>query len=183
MQKMFFVVLLIALLSTFMMAQSSTAKITGKVVTADGTAIPGVMVTATNPKMVGKSISISDENGIYRLMNLSAGTYKVIYELEGFATMVKSNIALKLEQTLRVQIVMELKKLKETIIVEGSTPLIDVKSAAQGMNIDKKTFDSLPKGRDFTSLVTAIPGVQNEALASGLQVDGASGSENMYYIE
>ncbi len=85
MQKTFFVILLVVLLSTFIMAQNS-AKITGKVLTADGTAIPGVMVTATNPKMIGKTIAITDENGVYRLMNLAAGTYKLVYELEGFAT-------------------------------------------------------------------------------------------------
>ena len=183
MQKMFLVVLLIAFLATLMIAQSSTAKITGKVVTADGTAIPGVMVTATNPKMIGKSISISDENGVYRLLNLGAGVYKVIFELEGFATMVQPKVVLGVEQTLRIPIVMRLKKLKETIIVEGQVPLIDVKSASQGMNISKETFDSLPKGRDFTSLVTAIPGVQAETLSGGISVDGASGSENMFYID
>ncbi len=183
MQKTFFIVLLIALLSTFMMAQSSSAKITGKVITADGTAIPGVMVTATNPKMIGKAIAISDENGIYRLLNLQPGTYKVTYELESFATMVRPKVVLSLEQTLRIPITMELKNLKETIIVEGSAPLIDVKSAAQGMTLNKETFKSLPKGRDFTSLVTAIPGVSNEPLLSGISVDGASGAENMFYID
>ena len=183
MQKTFFVVLFIALLSTLMIAQSSTAKITGKVVTADGTAIPGVMVTATNPKMIGKSISISDENGIYRLLNLMSGVYRVQYELEGFATMVKPEVTLSMEQTLRIPIVMELKKLKETIVVKGQVPLIDVKSASQGMNISKETFDSLPKGRDFTSLVTAIPGVTNEPLSAGISVDGASGSENTFFID
>ena len=183
MQKTFFVVLLIALLSTFMMAQAGAAKITGKVVTADGTAIPGVMVTATSSKMIGKAVAITDENGVYRLLNLKPANYKVTYELEGFATMVTPKVQLKIEQTLRIPIIMELKKLKETIIVEGQVPLIDVKSAAQGMTLNKETFDALPKGRDFSSLVTAIPGVTDEPMLSGISVDGASGAENVFYID
>ena len=183
MQKTFFVILLVALLSTFMIAQSSSAKITGKVVTADGTAIPGVMITATSPKMVGKAIAISDENGIYRLMNLRPGTYNLKYELEGFATMINSKVSLSLEQTLRIPVTMELKRLEETIEVKGQAPLIDVKSASQGMNLSRETFDSLPKGRDFTSLVTAIPGVSDEPMLSGISVDGASGAENQFYID
>ncbi len=182
MQKLVLVVLLIAFASTFMVGQS-TAKITGKVVTADGTAIPGVMVTATSVKMIGKAIAITDENGVYRLLNLQPANYKVTYELEGFATMITPKVALKMEQTLRIPITMELKKLKETIIVEGSVPLIDVKSAAQGMTLNKETFDALPKGRDFSSLVTAIPGVTNEPMLSGISVDGASGAENVFYID
>ena len=183
MQKTFFVILIVAFLSTLMVAQQSTAKITGKVVTADGTAIPGVMVTATNPKMIGKTIAITDENGTYRLMNLKSGMYRITYELEGFATMVQPKVALKNEDNLKIPITMELKKLKETIIVEGTAPLIDVKTAAQGMTLGKETFDALPKGRDFTTLITAIPGVTNEGMLSGISVDGASGAENVFYID
>jgi len=97
--------------------------------------------------------------------------------------MVQPKVALNVEQTLRIPVKMELKKIKETIVVKGQAPRIDVKSAAQGMTLNKETFDALPKGRDFTSLVTAIPGVTNESMLSGISVDGASGAENMFYID
>ena len=49
------------------------------------------------------------------------------------------------------------------------------------MTLTKEVFQSLPKGRNFDSLVTAIPGVNNEPMLGGTSVDGASGLENMYY--
>jgi len=183
MQKTLFVVLLVAFLSTLMVAQGSTSKITGKVLSADGTAIPGVLVTATSPKMVGKTVAVSDENGVYRLMNLAPGTYKLTYALDGFATMVKNNVLLKVEQTIRIPITMELKKLKDTITVEGTAPLIDVKSSTQGTTLSKETFNALPKGRDFTSLLKSMPGVSDEPMLSGISVNGASGAENVFYID
>jgi hypothetical protein len=51
------------------------------------------------------------------------------------------------------------------------------------MTMTKEMFEVLPRGRDFDTLVTAVPGVANEPLSSGLSVDGASGAENMYYID
>jgi hypothetical protein len=44
-------------------------------------------------------------------------------------------------------------------------------------------FELLPRGRDFDTLAGAVPGVQNEPMLSGISVDGASGSENMFYVD
>ncbi|MCX6582427.1 MAG: hypothetical protein NT166_19825 [Candidatus Aminicenantes bacterium] len=44
-------------------------------------------------------------------------------------------------------------------------------------------FEKLPKGRDFLSIVTLVPGVNYEQLLGGVSIDGASGAENRYYIE
>jgi hypothetical protein len=44
-------------------------------------------------------------------------------------------------------------------------------------------FEKLPKGRDFLSIVTLVPGVNNEPLLGGVSIDGASGAENRYYVE
>jgi hypothetical protein len=51
------------------------------------------------------------------------------------------------------------------------------------MTMTRETFQVLPRGRDFDSLVAAVPGVNTEPLLAGTSVDGASGLENMYYID
>jgi len=51
-----------------------TGKITGKVIDNQGGALPGVAIDATNPKLVGKASTVTDANGIYRLMALPSGT-------------------------------------------------------------------------------------------------------------
>ena len=44
-------------------------------------------------------------------------------------------------------------------------------------------IERLPKGRDFTSLVAAAtPGTNAEPKSGGLQVDGASGAENRFFV-
>ncbi len=171
--------LLVGMLS----AQQSNAKIFGVVQLEDGSLVPGVSVTATNPKMVGKASAVTDENGTFRLLSLAPGNYKLVFTLDGFQTVVRENVPLLVEQTINLKITMKLGDLNEAITITGQTPLIDVKSAAKGMTLTKEMFNTLPKGRDFSTLVTAVPGVYNEPMTGGLSVDGASGAENVFFVD
>jgi len=45
-------------------------------------------------------------------------------------------------------------------------------------------FTKLPRGRDFTSVVSVTTGgVNDEPLLGGISMDGASGSENMFLVD
>ncbi|MCU0288316.1 MAG: hypothetical protein MUF15_18220 [Acidobacteria bacterium] len=44
-------------------------------------------------------------------------------------------------------------------------------------------FEKLPRGRDFLSIVTLVPRVNNERLLAGISINGASGAENRFYID
>ena len=165
-------------------AQQTSAKIFGTVQLEDGSLVPGVTVEATSPKLVGKSTAITDENGVFRLANLAPGSYKLVFSLQGFQTVVRENIQLAIEQTLNVKITMKLGNIEEMVTITGQVAQIDVKSTAKGMTLTKEVFQTLPRGRNFDSLVTAVPGVSSEVLLlGGTSVDGASGLENMYYID
>jgi hypothetical protein len=165
-------------------AQQNTAKIFGTVQLEDGSLVPGVTVEATSPKLVGRTTSITDENGVFRLANLAPGAYKLVFTLQGFQTVVRENVQLAMEQTLSVKITMKLGNIEEMVTITGQVAQIDVKSTAKGMTLTKEVFQTLPRGRNFDSLVTAVPGVSSEnLLLGGNSVDGASGLENMYYID
>ena len=58
-----------------------------------------------------------------------------------------------------------------------------VKSATKGMTLSTTVFETLPKGRNFDSLITIIAGAAQEDRAGGASVDGATGLENMFYID
>jgi hypothetical protein len=161
-------------------AQKSTGKIVGTVTDNQGQPLPGVNVEATSPKMVGKANALTDTSGIYRFLALPSGIYKITFTLQGFNTIVREAIVLSLEQTLTVNISMELGA-EVTVIAE--IPLIDVKSTVKGMTLGKENFERLPRGRNFDTLVSIIPGVNNEKYSGGISVDGSSGSENVYYVD
>jgi len=173
------------LLAGVLSAQAPTAgRIIGAIKDDQGGPLPGVAVEAKSPRLVGTAATVSDANGSYRLLALPPGIYTITYSLPGFKAVVRNDIALGVEQALVVDIAMEPSPVEEEIIVIGQSPLIDVKSQARGQVLTAKTFDALPKGRSFDSLVTILPGVQSENdLLDGISVDGASGAENVFFVD
>jgi hypothetical protein len=158
-------------------------RIVGRVGDDQGSPLPGVTVEATSPKLVGKASTVTDLNGTYRLMALPSGTYEITYMLPGFRTLIRKGIYLELSQTMVLNVVLEQAAVEEQVTVVGQAPLIDVKSTVKGLTMSKDIFLTLPRGRDFDSLISTIPGVQSESITGGISVDGASGAENMFYVD
>ncbi len=164
-------------------AQVPTGKIFGTITDEQGMALPGVAVEATSPKLIGKGTAISDDNGVYRIFALTPGLYKVTFVLKGFKTVTREGIVIEVEQSVKLNVSMQIGAIEEEVTVIGQSPLIDVKSTVKGMTMTKQVFEVLPRGRDFDTLIAAVPGVQNEPMLSGVSVDGASGAENMFYVD
>ncbi|OGD18704.1 MAG: hypothetical protein A2W03_08940 [Candidatus Aminicenantes bacterium RBG_16_63_16] len=155
----------------------------GRVVDSQGAPLPGVNVEARSARLVGKASSITDSNGTFRLMALSSGTYELVFSLSGFKTLIRKDILLELSQTLIVNVTLDQAAVEEQVTVVGQSPLIDVKNTVKGQVMTKETYLSLPRGRSFDSLISTIPGVQNESITGGISVDGASGAENMFFLD
>jgi hypothetical protein len=182
-KRVVIVLLGLLLASVHLSAQVPTGMIFGAVTDEQWNALPGVSVGASSPNLVGRVSAITDANGTYRLFALTPGTYRVSFVLQGFKTVTREGIIVQLEQTVKLDVVLQMGPLEEEVTVVGQSPLIDVKSTTKGMTLTKQMFEVLPRGRDFDTLVTAVPGVNNEPLLAGISVDGASGLENMYYID
>ena len=58
-----------------------------------------------------------------------------------------------------------------------------MRQSARQTNIRAEQVELLPKGRDFTTLVTQAPGANNEAKLGGISIDGASAGENRFIID
>lgn len=169
--------------SGMLSAQAPAGRVYGTVTDEDGNALPGVTVEATSPKFIGKATTVTDAEGIYRLFALQPGTYKITYNLQGFKPLTRDGIVVQLEMTVKVDVILQMGALEEEVTVVGQSPLIDVKSTVKGMTMTKEMFEILPRGRNFDTLATAVPGVNYEPWLGGLSVDGASGAENMFYMD
>lgn len=182
-RTIFFSLLAMVFLVGSLVAQAPTGKITGTVTSDEGEPLPGVTVNADSPTLVGEAGTRTDINGTFRIFGLPSGRYTLTFALEGFNTVVREDIIVRVEQTIKVTIQMTPGALEEQITVVGQSPLVDVKSTTKGMTLTREMFEMLPRGRNFDTLVTAVAGVNEEPYLGGLSVDGASGAENMYYID
>jgi hypothetical protein len=180
--------IIIAILALFMagiaFAQvSPSAKLEGRVVDNTGAPLPGVSVEATSPKMVGKATAVTDGDGSYRLFSLPSGTYEIVFSLQGFKKLIRKDVVVQLSQTITLNATLDQAALEEQVTVIGQSPLIDVKSTVKGQTMTKEVFMSLPRSRNFDGLLSTVPGVQYEGNTGGLSVDGATGTENMWYMD
>jgi hypothetical protein len=162
-------------------AQEQRASIEGTVTDSSGAALPGATVEARSQAGATAS-TVSDGSGAFRLQALPPGRYEVSASLSGFTASVV-NVSLSLGQHARVEMALQVGTVSETIQVTAEVPLVDTKESARFQNLREEFVDKVPKGRDFTSLATQVPGANMEMKAGGLSVDGASASESKYVID
>jgi len=154
----------LVLLPAFAFAQS----VTGTVRDASGAVLPGVTVEATSPALIEKVRStVTDGEGLYRIVDLRPGTYTVTATLPGFATVKRDGILLTGTVTLTVPLEMKVGALEETITVSGETPVVDVQNTRRENVISSDVISSLPVTRAYGSLLNVTPGltVDNNGLA------------------
>ena len=175
-----FAVLLLALPAV---AQEQTGSIQGVVKDSSGAVLPGVTVEARSPSAVGVSTAVTDSNGNYRFPALPPGNYEVSASLQSFVPAKVTDALVTLGKQLTIDLTLKLAGVSESVTVTGESPLIDVKQNAAFASIQRETIDRMPKGRDFQSILKTAPGAQDETKAGGIQIDGASGSENRWVID
>ncbi|HLA76055.1 MAG TPA: TonB-dependent receptor [Vicinamibacteria bacterium] len=161
-------------------AQEVTGAIVGAVRAQDGALLPGATVTATGP--IGNVQAVSDEKGEYRFPRLPSGVYKVTAALSGF-TSGERTVNLTVGSTNRADFTLGVAAVTETISVVSEASVIDLTSSSTTTNISRERIDYVPRGRDFTDVVTQAAGAADESQAGGISIDGSSGSENRFVID
>ena len=136
------------------------SSIEGAVKDNTGANLPGVTVTLTSPALqVSQLVSVSDATGNYRFSNLPIGTYRLNYELSGFATLVREDIRLTVGFAARVDVIMQLAGVEETITVRGAGPLVDVSHTGGGTTITQEILSAIPTNLNVTSVYDLAGGI------------------------
>ena len=177
----FAILLLIGALVAPVWAQDQRGSIEGVVKDASGAVLPGATVEATANGRVNSTVT--DSVGVFRFPSLAPGNYRVSANLQGFVAKEVVEVRVGLGQVKKVDFALPLAGVAETVTVTAETPLVDVRSTSRQANIRAEQVELLPKGRDFTTLVTQAPGANQENKLGGLSIDGASAGENRYIID
>ena len=186
-----FLLLSFALLSTTAFAQSSTTgSIEGRVVDANGAAVPGVAVSVKSPNLISPQSTTTDEQGNYRVLNLPPGKYTVVVEAaQGFGKF-EQTVDVNLSKTSGLDVQLQLAQVGATVIVSDTAGTgIDTTANTSGSNISTEQFSNFPTQRTVQSLYSIAPTVARSGLrdASGRDRDpsvaGSSGPENNYILD
>ncbi len=191
-QKSIFAAILSLLLFSFSVsAQETTGEIEGTVKDPNGANVPGITVKVQSGNVKDGSAGYftrtvkTDENGFYRIPQIPPGTYTLLAEESaGFGGATINNIGVTLGKATVVDVNLTLAGQTAVVnVTSDGTVTIDPTSNKVQSNLTLETIDSAPKGVNFTTLLQTTPSVGNEPLSGGLQIDGASGSENTFIID
>ncbi|MGH9161605.1 MAG: TonB-dependent receptor, partial [Vicinamibacteraceae bacterium] len=183
MRKCALVLLMAAVVALPAVAQEQRASIEGVVTDSSGAVLPGVIVEARSASGAVVSTVTNDVGG-FRFPALAPGFYEVSATLEGFQGQKYERVEALLGQIKRLQFSLEVGGLAEQVQVTAETPLVDVRQSARATSIRAEQIERLPKGRDFSTLLTQAPGANIEPrFGGGISVDGASAGENRFIVD
>jgi hypothetical protein len=141
-------------------AQEATARIAGTVSDASGAVIPGVQVAVTNSATQVSREVTSDHDGLYQVLALPIGVYKVTATRQGFRTVVSGEYKLLINQALRIDIKMEVGAASEKIDVGAEAAPVETVNATLGQSVSGRVLTNMPlNGRDALDLALLQPGV------------------------
>jgi hypothetical protein len=155
-----FAALAALLVSTNVLAQTPTGTILGSVKDSQGGVVPGATVTATNTGTQFSRTVVTDDAGEYALRLLPVGNYQVAVTIPGFKNFTQSGIVLEVGRNARVDAIIELGAVSETVSVIGDSPLVDTASATLARTVGQNEVLNLPLvNRDLYALLSITGGV------------------------
>jgi len=166
-------------------SQAVTGALSGRVLSADGEPLGGVVVNVDGAGLQGQRARTSDADGRFVFPALPAGEYSVRLRQVGFTPLRVANVTVVLGGTTplgELRLAPQSVELPE-VVVSGARPLIDPTTTANATVLDSSVFLALPTDRNFRALLPLVPEADPSPYGDGTNVAGATGLENGYFAD
>jgi len=141
-------------------AQAVSGSLLGNITDTSGAAVPGTTITATEVETNVSRTAVSNEAGYYLFTSLVNGRYSVTAELQGFKKVVRQNVKVDVNSTIRVDVVLEVGAVSESVTVSVETPVLQTDRTDTGRILESKLIAEMPLtfNRNFQSILMTVPG-------------------------
>ncbi len=169
MKKFQFLMLIAVILSSvsLILAQSSTASISGVVSDEKQAVVPNATVTVRNVDTGFSRTAQTDGEGRFRFVNLPVGAYQVAIEAANFSKYVQTGITLVVNQDAVIEATLKAGNVQEVVTVTENASVLNTTTAEVSTRFDEKRLSELPisTNRNVMSVLLSVPGVSQ--LGSG----------------
>ena len=166
--KRVLVVVVVAVFSVCGLYAQTFGEVSGHVTDASGALIPGASLTLTNVNTNATRNVLTTESGAYTFPSVPPGPYRLKTELPGFKTVLSERFELQVQQALRLDVVLQVGQVSETVEVAATADLLQSETASIGAVIENKIITELPlNGRQYLNLVALSPNVNTLSPAAG----------------
>lgn len=172
------ILLAISLCSPVFAQSAGKGALTGTVTDSTGAAVAAAKVTATNVATNVSYDTLTTDAGLYRIPDLSPGTYRVSIEVPGFKAAKIENLVVTVGQTATQNVTLDAGAPTESVTVTASgEQLVQASEASLSTLLNSKVWESYPlENRDSNEFINLLPGAVPDAIAGttrGAAVNGA----------
>lgn len=184
-------VLLPILVAACLRAVGTTGSIVGTVVDPREGRVASVKILVRNQNTGSERTTETNGLGEYTVQLLRPGLYSVTVEKAGFRKAERQDVELHVDQTARIDFVLELGQVVEEIEVRGAAPLIEADTSSLGQVVGRRKVSELPLNeRNFLSFTLLVPGAQlpaegseNARQGGAISVNGAREKSNNFLLD
>ncbi len=148
------------------LAQSTFGVVLGSVRDSSGAVVSGAVVRLLNVGMSTDRGTISSSNGDYEFLNTNPGEYSISMIQSGFQTYRVPRVRLSARQSLRIDAVLPVGELSQTVEVQGEAGVIATDTPSIASTLSTEKVLNLPANvraggsTSPYSLIATLPGVQ-----------------------
>jgi hypothetical protein len=189
-------VLTLLLTTLPLFAQNWNSNLEGLVLDPTGASIPDARLELRNTATAQTRVARTNTDGFYSFPLVPVGAYEVEVSHQGFAAKVLRGLVLRVGETARVDVTLELAREQTTLRVDAQPPLIQTVTPAIGDEIDNQRVSLLPlNGRQWSQLTLlaagAVPAYPNgstqqfntAAQGIGFSVNGQRSERNNFSLD
>jgi len=150
----------------------SSSSLRGTIKDKSGAIVPDCSVSLTDTATGTSRNVLSDNTGLYQMLQVPPGKYTLKIEKQGFSTLTKSDITLEINLPATLDCVLEVGTVGTSINVEAETSQINTVDGTVGNAFVEKQISELPlQTRNVVELLSIQPGVTQTGEVLGARRD------------
>jgi hypothetical protein len=168
-------------------AQTSTGTITGIVTDPQQARLAGVQLRLTNESTGVVVTSQTNAQGEYTFPLLPSAVYTLEIEAGGFQRYQRKDLVVELSRVLRVDVMMTLGQVAETVSVSGQAPLLESESSTIGQLIENRTVTDMPLNGRRVGELLGLAGnavfVQGDVIRPRVTLAGGRADQQQWMLD
>src|SRR6476660_2236640 len=173
-------------------AQSAAADLQGTIRDANGAAVANAAVTARNNGTNETREATTNDDGFYKIVNLTPGVYQLTVKAPNYKTAIIPSVRLTIGQTVNQDVPLEVGELSATVTVTSVSPnIVETTNTNVATIIDRERIENLPiNERNYLSFALTSSTVSRDAgrpigpaPTTGLNFGGQRGRSNLVQVD
>ena len=160
------------------LAQFSGA-IQGTITDSQKAVVGEAIVTVTHTESGVTRESITSSEGVFRVLSLGPGAYRVQVVKPGFLTAQRDSVTVGISETVRLDFTLDVSGVQENVTVTTTAPVVETEQGRVSGRVDRLQLQELPlSGRNLYNLIALQPGVTGKGVSAS--ISGGGGADDSF---